>query len=303
MDEIGEVLNIWNGKLAALFNQRLQHDDPTIREGAVYFLGEMQAEKSITALTDMLRDEDNKVQNAAVHALSKIGQSALQSLLDILLDDQERLEVRQLSARAIGEIADARAVDPILSLLKTVDEETLMIDLVVALGKIGEKQAVDNLVAIFNDKEASPFLISSSAWSLGRIEDPTTVKHLLKAFHSPIDIVSMSAARALGKIRSKEATEELVHYYISTSKRFHELTSQSKKLQTLKVRALRTIKVIGLPAAKALVNSLEANQNDCSQSVIEDILFALKEISGQDFGNDVKGWLHWVNQRNDDLSI
>jgi len=89
--------------------------------------------------------------------------------------DPKNTAVRRAAAQALGEIGDARAVEPLIAALS---EEGLCQAAVEALGKIGDARAVEPLIGIL-DKISFSLESGAVARALGDIGDPRAVKALI----------------------------------------------------------------------------------------------------------------------------
>ena len=70
-----------------------------------------------------LKDEDEFVRYCAERALGVIGEPAV-GLLATLLSD-ENFEVRERAVRLLGEIKDESAIEPLIGLLRTEEDELI----------------------------------------------------------------------------------------------------------------------------------------------------------------------------------
>ena len=87
---------------------------------------------------------------AAAEALGEIGKPAVEPLIRILSDNDER--VRRSAADALGEIGDVRAVEPLIKVLGD-DSWRVRWPAVEALGKIGDERAVEPLITALEDED------------------------------------------------------------------------------------------------------------------------------------------------------
>ncbi len=87
---------------------------------------------------------------AAAEALGEIGKPAVEPLIRILSDNDER--VRRSAADALGEIGDVRAVEPLIKVLGD-DSWRVRWPAVEALGKIGDERAVEPLIKLLEDED------------------------------------------------------------------------------------------------------------------------------------------------------
>lgn len=145
-----------------------------------------------------------------------------------LLDYQKEATIPPKAAQALGELRDARAVEPLVKLLP---EQHMRMAAIEALGKIGDGRAVEPLIAILEMQGAEHanvrkgvmtsleaigkpavipliFLLQSgfrpmrevAAQTLGRLGDPRAAEPLAAALRDEHESVQEAAAAALGHL-------------------------------------------------------------------------------------------------------
>ncbi len=137
---------------------------------------ELHEPEVIEELIQQLRNEDEEVQLEAQIALGDFGGLAFDRLLGILQDKDEFWMLREGSAGALGRIGDRRAID---TLLKTLQDE--------------------------ND-----LVRCNSAWALAEMPDKRCLKDLLKATKDEFWMTRLNAAAGIGKIGGRLALERLL---------------------------------------------------------------------------------------------
>lgn len=130
-----------------------QHLETGIRRGvqirAIQALGEIRDPKAIEPLIKKLGDPLHEIWQATVEALIKMGEPAVEPLIQALKD--EKWDVRAGAARSLGGIGDNKAVEPLIQALKD-RNLTVRIHATEALVKIGEP-AVESLTrTLINEK-------------------------------------------------------------------------------------------------------------------------------------------------------
>ncbi|MBI4488899.1 MAG: HEAT repeat domain-containing protein [Deltaproteobacteria bacterium] len=176
---------------------------------------------AVEPLVTTLKTGEWRLQYAVMEVLVQIGSPAVEHLLALLKDVNSR--ARSLAARALGQIADERAVPTLVSALND-DAYMVRIEAVTALEPLGWKpaddnqyilqaaahgnwdelvtrgsEAVDLLIAALKDENTpEPWRI---ALLLGRIGDPRSVEPLVAALKHDHLGVREAAAEALAQIR------------------------------------------------------------------------------------------------------
>jgi HEAT repeat protein len=107
-------------------------------------------------------------------------------------------------AKALGEIGDRRAVEPLLKSLEG-GAQAAVID---ALGKLGDPRAVEPILAKLPDK--SPGTRGAAARSLAKLGDKRAVEPLIRLLEDKDAEMRCVAAEALGTLRDRRATAPLL---------------------------------------------------------------------------------------------
>ncbi|MHA2315337.1 MAG: HEAT repeat domain-containing protein, partial [Candidatus Hermodarchaeia archaeon] len=117
----------------------------------------------------------------------------------------EYVAVRSLAARALGNIGDSQAVQP---LTKTLEDKnsTVRKRAATALGNIGDPRAVLPLIKALGDEDKR--VRANATFALGQIGDPRAVKPLNNSLKDEDKLVRANAVRALRQIESKVTSEE-----------------------------------------------------------------------------------------------
>jgi HEAT repeat protein len=120
-----------------------------VRRAAANALGMIGDKRSIEPLINMMRKTIH-YPSGATEALAKIGEPAVDPLIQILKDDDD-VYVRADAAYALGDIGNPRALEPLIQALK---DENWVVRKVAsdALGKIGDIGARDSLTRALNDE-------------------------------------------------------------------------------------------------------------------------------------------------------
>jgi HEAT repeat protein len=121
-----------------------------------------------------LKNQDSKVRSSAAIALGKLADArAVEPLIACLKDTD--LNVRASSAFALGKLGDARAVAPLIACLKDKDLDARG-QTVVALGKLGDARAVEPLYTCMKNDQ-SLGVRKSAAAALDKLGKPGLEPH------------------------------------------------------------------------------------------------------------------------------
>jgi HEAT repeat protein len=142
---------------------------------------------------------------AAAIALGEIGDARAVEPLIALLEDENSL-VKMNAAVALGGIGKP-AVEPLIAILT--DENSVAHEYAArALGMTGDARAIDPLITDLGDE--SPSVRKNAAWALGMTGDARAVKPLAAALRDKDSSVRMAAAVALGAFGDARAVKPLV---------------------------------------------------------------------------------------------
>ncbi|MDD1659859.1 MAG: HEAT repeat domain-containing protein [Methanomicrobiales archaeon] len=95
--------------------------------------------------------EDDLIRVGARARLSEIGAPAVGPLISAINDKDFNIRINAI--RALGEIRDSRAVDPLIGVLQSNVHPNLRYEAIGALGKLKDKRAVGPLYVALDDKE------------------------------------------------------------------------------------------------------------------------------------------------------
>ncbi|MDP2223025.1 HEAT repeat domain-containing protein [Nitrosomonas sp.] len=131
--------------------------------------------------------------------------NTMQPLIAALVDKNSTL--RSSAAEALGKIGDKTAVDALILTLQD-EDSTVRWRTISALGEIGDKTAVDALILALKDEDSD--FRRNVAEALKEIGDKTTVDALILALEDEDPSVRSSAANSLWEIGDKTAVDALI---------------------------------------------------------------------------------------------
>jgi HEAT repeat protein len=212
---------------------------------ALGMLGDRRALAPLLAVLNepaIIEPANLSARGAVIGGLGSLGDpGAFDTVLHVLVNQQENMSVRALAARAIGRLDRSRAVEPLLTLLKSPvprDANELTTSAAVALGKTKERRAVQPLIALLDEpamlqpggdasraevvralgqigdvrafdvivqivqSQESDFLRGAAAEALGRLGDPRAVQVLRKATNDASPHVQAMAKKALAHLQT-----------------------------------------------------------------------------------------------------
>jgi len=235
----------------------LRNEYPDVREAAARALVNIGGLYAMGPLIDALKDDDSDVREAVAEILGKISNPALKPLITTLWD--KNWEVREEAAKTLGKLGDSRAVNPLIAVLNEegrVHQETegdlyeipnlmfrpsiapfmnrknrLYIEVIKALGQIGDKRAIPALVGelqSWDTAQAAADALDRFGWSPQSTKDKVhflvakrdgntlrqiwehTKSVLLKDIKSEEDKIVKNALFAFIAVGKQEIIKELI---------------------------------------------------------------------------------------------
>ena len=167
----------------------LSRNEVEIRKCAALVLGTLGKKEANEVLIECLGDGDSDIRYTAKELLLKNNDEKIISLLAKCLVSNESAKVRMNAAWLVGELGsmDTKSITPEIAdtlIAKCLEDNDVFVRVYIAeaLGKIGNKKAVDSLIKCLDDKHPSPRRFAAEA--LGRIGDPKAIPHLVKCLEN-----------------------------------------------------------------------------------------------------------------------
>jgi len=123
-----------------------------IRRGAVLALENIESEKVIQPLVDVLADEESRVCEAATKKLLEIGNPAIEPLVKAMKD--EKVAVRMRAATTLGKIKSVQAIPPLVEALHD-NDWMARYEAAVALVKINSQESVEPVIELLKSENNS----------------------------------------------------------------------------------------------------------------------------------------------------
>ncbi len=162
---------------------------------AAWSLGSIGDPAAIPALIDALSDENSEVRRYATRALIKLNKMSVIPLIEYLAD--ARGEGAAAAIRAVGDIADKRALDVLLG--QTQGEQRA--EAFLALGKLRDARAESALLVGLEDPDSSVRM--NAAMALGPLGGPAAANALQKTLEDDVHVVREWSARSMEMITGK----------------------------------------------------------------------------------------------------
>jgi HEAT repeat protein len=207
----------------------LKDSDAAIRLSAIQTLEKIGDLRAADPLVCMLVTRDLNIRRAIIQALDtfgwspspdqmgaiylvgkrhwkeclKIGAPAMVPLLEAL---QDKGAIHTGAIEVLGEIGDARAVEPLLQLLK-VDSLKVRLATITALGRIGDERAIKPLLSMLVHDDGN--IRAAAVMSLGNFKDDCILDPLAARLQDRTDKVRIQAVKTLGRYGVAHSLEPL----------------------------------------------------------------------------------------------
>jgi HEAT repeat protein len=181
--------------------QKLKDEDLTVKENAIYSLGELGDMRAVDPLIIMLEDPSAIVRKSAAVALGWLkDKRAVEPLLNYLKNAQAD-EFSSITY-ALSELKDMQAIEPLIQIMRESESQQIRKPCIRALGKLNDKRAIIPFLEILTNKEARDFHIFTSE-ALDRILDEEGIKTLIQAFDYSNEAVKWTALNKLRQLSEK----------------------------------------------------------------------------------------------------
>ena len=198
-----------------------------------------------------LRDRNENVRRAASEALGRIGEPAVEPLIQALRDKISGVCLA-VAAWVLEQTDIPEAVEPLIPVLEFENSNRRQAA-AKTLGRIGGPQIVEPLIQALGDKDKN--VRRAAAEALGQIGDPA-VEPLLQALRNENWQVRQAASQALGQVGNPKAVEPLIR----------ALGDRDKDVRQAAAEALGQT---GDQAVDPLLKALREEEKNVRQAVVE----------------------------------
>jgi len=219
----------------------------------------MEAKRDVKGLIKALKDEDKHVRRRATEALGNIGDAkAVEPFIEALKDEDE--DVRKRAIEFLGIIRDARAVEPLIEVMNDKDED-VQIKARVALVSIEEPALEPLIQSLLHNK--STMVRDNATWALGEIGGARAVEPLIEVMNDKDEDkgVRQVAAAAVGDVGGAEVVEPLI-----------EVMNDKDEDEDVREGAMRALRDIGTAGG-----TVEPLFQPLMDKIISGLLEALKD--------------------------
>lgn len=192
--KIREVTNNRNQHTAHLLIRLLAMEDREIVDMAIDGLIKI-GPVSIPLLCDGLKSISSRIRENATATLGRMKvREAMDAILDLLVD--KNWWVRRAAVRALGQIENPQAIEPLVRCLSDNVEEVQK-EAIASLVSFGDKSTKPLLNTLVH--EPSKYVIRAILYTLGDIQDTEAIPALIEHLSSSYFVIRNAAAKALVK--------------------------------------------------------------------------------------------------------
>ncbi len=186
----------------------LHEPDDNMKYVAVEALGHIGDPKAVRPLMNLAVGADSDLKYAIAEALGRIGSAEATSILLSFLDEEDEEVVLQ-AVKALGRLRDPSAVPRLIELFERTDKEELLGHIARALGEMEAPQAREHLLRVLSD--AGPELAVEVIGALGKIGDAAALDGIVEAMRRlSVPEVERAAVRAIGEIGDEKGVAPLM---------------------------------------------------------------------------------------------
>lgn len=234
----------------------LQDSSPEVREATTRALGQLGDARAVKPLINQLRDwRSDRLCNAARDALVQIGNPAVDALISVLGEN-----IGSHAARALGQIGDDRAIDPLIAFLENPSDYRCDAarEALVAIGT----PAVGPLCSVL--RNGGHYARQQAVEALGQIGDPKAIPALLRPMGESADM-NRRVSQALDQIGwAPDRSAAAAHYWI-TKGRWDKCAQIGKQAVPALIALLKASKIEQRRgAAQALVTIYRSGELDAA---------------------------------------
>ncbi len=147
---------------------------------------------SITPLGKVVDDKDDRIRNAALEIMARVGQKGYDVLL-VTLEDKHP-EARLYATAALGKLGERKAVPALKKRLNDLDARVRR-TAVESLGRIGEEECINPIIMALKDE--NPDVRRMAIRYVSQFDDPRALEMFITMLGDPVPLVSQEIVKAL----------------------------------------------------------------------------------------------------------
>jgi len=172
----------------------LEDEDHAVREQAVLALGEIGDTSCALPLAQRMQDAYLDIRIAACTAFIKMGNQAVEPLIEVL-KDQNRI-LREGAAQALEKIRDPRSIYPLIEAFKDTNRKRIA-DALKSIGSAAFEPLIESL------ENGDSRIKMGAAVTLGEMKNPAALNALAKLVKDNDPLVRQFAKSAIHRIKQQ----------------------------------------------------------------------------------------------------
>lgn len=185
----------------------LQDKEPGVRQSAAKTLGVIKDPAAVDPLILAAKDENIYVKRSAIWALGEFTDTrAVVPLIEELQNKNFKVRISAIDAieALVKKTPNSRLNSALIAVLKD-DNMFVRSDAARALGNIKDYRAVEPLITLLEDQGSDSNSRNMASWALGQIKDPRAIEPLINALSDDEGTVRYKAVTALKRITTKHS--------------------------------------------------------------------------------------------------
>ncbi|MFP4392342.1 MAG: HEAT repeat domain-containing protein [Desulfohalobiaceae bacterium] len=247
-------------------------DNVGVQEAAELTLRKLGGEETVQALIPLLSSDQASVRNAALDVLRDIGAQDLDSLVDLLQDEDQ--DIRMFAADILGYSASVMAVRPLCEALLKDPDTNVRYQAAVSLGILGQPEASKCLCKALQDQEWIQFAVVEA---LKYIKDESCLQALIETMGQGSELVDSAIVEALGEMGHIKAVPLLLARMDQAA-----LPLRNRIVQALvKLLGSKTLSLLDRAEQEKFLQYLLFAVQDEDQDIQDTAMLGLKHIGGE----------------------
>jgi len=194
----------------------------------------------------------------------------------------KKTEIRMAAAYDLGKMNDGKAVPVLLNALSDSDPDVVCVAAESIL-KLSSKQKPDRKKLLKLLKNPEPVIREQTIYLISESGDTEALKSLLfTAEHEKNMLVIKMIAKGLKHIAPEDALPSLKKL----------LDRSLDKSNDTSLMCIKSMQTFGKQAAPYIIPYITSSNTNIKKAAIT----ALKELSGRDYGSNIKKWEHWAKK-------
>ena len=273
----------------------MQAPDPTIRRVAILALAERKDSRATPSIINALNDADAPVRALAVEALAQFRDpQASVALATVLRDPAISETTRRTALNGLMASNDPATLGPLRVALHD-DQAQVRAYAAAALGRLGDQQAVTDLLEVLQDR--APHVRAQAAQALGQLKDVQALPSLIGALEDADPSVRHNVVGALAGLGDSRAVPSLIRALQDASWSVREQAAIALGLFKDSQAVQPLIDVLNA-ASQILQHAVTSGHRDDVQeadalSTQDAALGALRVMTQQTLGADHAAWQAW----------